>query len=178
MDAFSVSISSGMSFPNLKKRGALRMAASFGGFQMAMPALGWLGGLTFQKLIAHYDHWIAFILLAAIGGKMIYEATRSTEEKTLDPTRLTVLLVLSIATSIDALAVGLSFSCLCISITTPILVIGAVTFALSLAGVFLGRTFGHFFHKRIEIVGGLILIGIGIKILTEHLLAATSAIGV
>jgi putative Mn2+ efflux pump MntP len=117
-----------------------------------------------------YAHWLAFGLLAAIGGKMIYEALRLEEaENPTDPMSIHVLLVLSVATSIDALAVGLSLTFIKVRIVTPALIIGVITFALSYAGVFIGDKLGHFFEKKIEALGGLILISIGIKILIEHL---------
>jgi putative Mn2+ efflux pump MntP len=136
-----------------------------------MPLIGWLAGLSLRDFIAGVDHWVAFGLLGLIGGKMIYGATKiGTHEKETNPLSLFVLLILSVATSIDALAVGLSFAFLKISIATPIIVIGFVTFLLSFLGVLVGNRLGHFFEKKMEIVGGLVLIGIGIKILIEHLL--------
>lgn len=170
MDAFAVSISSGLTIHRLKVGHAFTIAAFFGAFQAVMPVVGWLAGLSVQVYITAIDHWLAFGLLSVIGGKMIYESTfmdGDRDEK--DPLNIYVLLMLSIATSIDALAVGLSLSFLDISIALPALIIGAVTFVLSFAGVFIGDRFGHFFERKIEILGGIILIGIGIKILVEHL---------
>ncbi|MBN1245014.1 manganese efflux pump [Candidatus Bathyarchaeota archaeon] len=170
MDAFAVSIAHGMTIQNRRAATGLVMAFSFGAFQAAMPVLGWLAGLTFIELIANFDHWLAFGLLAFIGGKMIYAArTPSKEEK---ETKLTapVLLILSVATSIDALAVGLSFSLLRESITIPIIIIGVVAFLLSFAGFSFGNKLGKFFERKVQVIGGIVLIGIGIKILLEHLL--------
>ncbi len=170
MDAFAVSVASGLAVSKLRVRYALRMAVFFGLFQAVMPVAGWLLGLGFRRAIQAYDHWLAFVLLAAIGAKMIYESFRLEEaENPSDPMSISVLLVLSVATSIDALAVGLTLTFINVSIAAPALIIGLVTFAISFAGVYLGDKFGHFFEKKIEALGGLILIGIGLKILIEHL---------
>lgn len=170
MDAFAVSIASGIGMKNLGVRHALLIALFFGGFQALMPVLGWAGGRTVAESIAAFDHWLAFGLLSAIGIKMIYEAFRFDEAER-GPKRLSLrfLLVLSVATSIDALAVGLSFAFLDVGIATPAIIIGIVTFIMSFAGVYLGKRVGHLFEGKIEIIGGLILIGIGTKILIEHL---------
>jgi putative Mn2+ efflux pump MntP len=170
MDAFAVSVASGLAVTKLRVRYAFKIALFFGLFQALMPVLGWFLGLGFRHLIEDYDHWLAFGLLTAIGGKMIYESFRLEDaENPRDPMGIQVLLVLSVATSIDALAVGLTLTFIKVPIITPAIIIGAVTFALSYAGVFLGKKFGHFFEKKIEALGGLILIGIGLKILIEHL---------
>ena len=170
MDAFAVSITSGITIQQLKINNALRIAFFFGAFQAIMPLVGWLAGLGLRSLISNVDHWIAFGLLSFIGCKMIYEAvTIQSEEKAINPLNVYVLLMLSIATSIDALAVGVSFAFLNIAIVTPILVIGTITFILSFLGVFIGDRIGHLFENKIEIIGGLILIGIGLKILVEDL---------
>jgi len=170
MDAFAVSITSGLTIKNLKVNNALKIAIFFGSFQAIMPLIGWLAGLSVRSFISGVDHWIAFGLLSFVGGKMIYESiTTKPTSKENNPLNVYVLFVLSVATSIDALAVGLSLSFLNISIAMPVVIIGVVTFLLSFFGVFIGDRFGHFFEKKIEIVGGLILIGIGIKILIEHL---------
>jgi len=136
-----------------------------------MPVIGWLAGLGLKDFIADVDHWIAFGLLSFIGIKMIYEAfyIKEDKQKTDDSLNNQVVLILAIATSIDALAVGVSFAFLSISIVMPVVVIGLITFVLSFLGVYLGNRVGHFFESRIEIFGGIILIGIGIKILIEHL---------
>jgi putative Mn2+ efflux pump MntP len=170
MDAFAVSVASGIAIKRLRVSHALRIAAAFGLFQAIMPVVGWLSGVTLRPLIAGLDHWVAFALLSVVGAKMIYEATRiEAAENPANPLNVFVLLMLSVATSLDALAVGFSFAILSVSIAVPALVIGAVTFALCLAGVFVGRMSGHFFEKRIEVAGGLVLIGIGFKILFDHL---------
>jgi putative Mn2+ efflux pump MntP len=172
MDAFAVSVASGIAIQNLRIHHALRIALAFGLFQAIMPVIGWLAGLALQKYVTGIDHWVAFGLLTFIGGKMIYEATRMEEaEEASNPLNLYVLLVLAIATSVDALAVGITFAMLGTAIMTPVVVIGSVTFVLCLAGVYIGDMFGHFFEKKIEIFGGVVLIGIGLKILLEHLLA-------
>lgn len=172
MDAFAVSITSGLTIKHLKINHALRIALFFGLFQAVMPIIGWLAGFSLRDYISNIDHWIAFGLLSMIGLKMIFESFKmSSDEKEIDPLNIYILLMLSIATSVDALAVGLSLSILRVSIVTPAIIIGIITFILSLIGVFIGDRFGHFFEKKIEILGGLILIGIGLKILIEHLLA-------
>jgi len=171
MDAFVVSIISGSTYRQLHLRHALRMALFFGAFQAVMPLIGSLAGLTFRDYIAHCDHWIAFGLLAAVGGKMIYESFKiKSEGESPDPSNILVLLVLSVATSIDALAVGITLSLLAGSILAAAGVIGLVTFILSYLGVEIGKRFGHFFESRIEALGGVILIAIGAKILFEHIL--------
>jgi putative Mn2+ efflux pump MntP len=170
MDAFAVAVASGIAFKNFRIHHALRMAAAFGLFQAIMPLIGWLAGITMQRFVADIDHWIAFGLLGLIGGKMIYEALQIEEaEEPSNPFGFAVLLVLALATSIDALAVGITFAMLRTAIITPVIAIGSVTFVLSLAGVYIGEAFGHFFEKKIEIFGGLVLIGIGLKIFIQHM---------
>ena len=168
MDAFSVSICSGMASQGVKLPYALRIATFFGGFQALMPLLGWLGGIGLRDIIAGFDHWVALALLAFIGGKMIVESLRADCPTDPAPLRLGALLVLAVATSIDALAVGLSFSLLQVSITVPIIVIGVVTFVLSLVGVFIGKRVGGLFQSRVQLIGGVILVGIGLRIVVEH----------
>ncbi|MBW2053903.1 MAG: manganese efflux pump [Deltaproteobacteria bacterium] len=169
MDAFTVSITSGLvNKPKLSL--TLKLAISFGLFQAVMPVVGWLAGVGFRDFISGIDHWIAFGLLGFIGCKMIFEALGSGSKKTKFQTMNNyTIFILAIATSIDALAVGLSLSFLRVSILFPVIVFGAVTFFLSLLGVVIGNRLGHFFQKKVEIFGGLILIGIGVKILIEHL---------
>ncbi len=170
MDSLAVSITSGLAMRELKIGKALKIAIFFGLFQALMPVVGWLAGLSLTDLISGIDHWIAFALLSLIGCKMIYESIRlESREKVIDPTNVYLLLMLSIATSIDALAVGITFAFLEVSIVTPIIIIGIVTFLLSFLGVFVGNKVGHLFEKKIGVAGGLILIGIGIRILIEHL---------
>jgi len=171
MDAFAVSVTSGVTIKNLQLKHALVIALTFGGFQAVMPLIGWLAGLRLQQVLGNLDHWIAFGLLSLIGGKMIYEAFQLDDaEKADNPLKTSVLLVLGIATSIDALAVGITFAMINVAIVTPIVIIGLVTFILSLVGVYIGDAFGHFFEKKIEILGGLVLIGMGLKILIQHLM--------
>jgi putative Mn2+ efflux pump MntP len=172
MDAFSVSITSGITIKKVRFANALKIGSAFGLFQFIMPLIGWLVGSSLKSLISGIDHWIAFGLLAFIGFKMIYESTsESTSKKKIDPLHNTTLLLLAITTSIDALAVGVSFSFLDTNITIPAVIIGVVTFILSFFGVFVGNGLRHFFEKaKTEVIGGLILIGIGVKILIEHLI--------
>ena len=170
MDAFAVSIVSGVVYKRLEIKHALRIAVFFGGFQAFMPLIGYLAALSVKEYITGYDHWVAFGLLSAVGGKMIYESfqIKPTNEN-FDPSNIFVLLILSVATSIDALAVGVTLSFIHNSIIIAVSIIGLVTFALSYVGVFIGSRFGHFFESKIEGLGGLVLIGLGAKILLEHL---------
>ena len=171
MDAFAVSVASGIAIKNRRVAHAVRMALFFGGFQAVMPVVGWLAGRSVADLVSPWDHWVVFAVLTFIGVKMIYEAFRiEAAGKPTHPFNVYVLLVLAVATSLDALAVGFSFAFLVTDIVTPVLIIGSVTFVLSLAGVAVGDRLGHFFEKKIEIVGGLVLIAIGVKILLEDLL--------
>jgi putative Mn2+ efflux pump MntP len=170
MDAFAVSIASGMTITQNRKKAGLLTAAFFGGFQMLMPIAGWAIGLTLAGVISAFDHWIAFGLLAFIGAKMIYEGTKKEEDQKIPrELQLQSLLILSVATSIDALMVGLSFAFLQTSILLPIAIIGAITFGLSLVGFYFGCGLGKVFGHRIEIAGGIVLIVIGLRILLEHL---------
>ena len=170
MDAFAVSVSSGIIIPNLSLRNALKIALFFGIFQAVMPVIGWLAGTGLKDFIQAVDHYIAFGLLAVIGIKMIYEAFKKREaEQSINPLNFGVLLILSVATSIDALAVGLSFALLSIKILTPVIIIGITTFFISLAGVSFGDKLGHFFKNRVQVIGGIILIGLGIRIFVEHI---------
>jgi putative Mn2+ efflux pump MntP len=169
MDSFAVSIASGITIKNLRIRHALTIAAWFGLFQALMPLLGWLGGIKIKDYICCVDHWIAFALLSFIGCKMIYEAFKLEKiEKRSNPLDIYVLFVLSVATSIDAFTAGISFAMLGVQILTPILIIGIVTFVMSFAGTWIGNKSGHFFEKKIEIIGGIMLIAIGLKILIQH----------
>jgi putative Mn2+ efflux pump MntP len=171
MDAFAVSIASGAMYKQLKIRQTLRIAVFFGGFQAFMPLIGALAGLSFREYISDYDHWVAFALLVAVGGKMIYESFKiKSAEDIRDPSNIFILLALSIATSIDALAIGVTLSLVAGSIAFAVIVIGLVTFTLSYIGVLIGKKIGHFFENKIEAVGGLVLIALGCKILFEHLL--------
>lgn len=172
MDAFAVALSGGFAAGRATPRKTLRLAFHFGLFQFLMPILGWVAGLTVQGLIQAYDHWVAFALLAGIGGKMVYESFRQekVEGRKPDITRGASLVLLSLATSIDALAVGLSLSLLRVRILYPSAVIGVVCFALTAFGFAFGSRLGKLLGKRVELLGGLVLVGIGVKILVEHLL--------
>ena len=169
-DAFAVAISMGLSARKASFRDAVRVGLFFGGFQALMPLLGYLAGSTVSAVIARYDHWIAFGLLAFIGGRMLWESARGTEEGG-QPSlgALRKLLVLSIATSIDALAVGVSLAVLRENIWVNAAWIGCVTFALSTLGVLAGRRLGRRMQRCATVAGGLVLIFIGAKILIEHL---------
>lgn len=175
IDCFTVSITSGIILHRIRWGIFLKMAFLFGLFQAAMPFLGWLGASRFNHLIETYDHWIAFALLAFLGIRMIREYFKDEEERSFDPTRMKVILTLAIATSIDALAVGISFAFTgfhtLFSLLYPLTAIGIASFVISLAGSLIGVFFGKRFNLRVEIFGGLVLIGIGVKILFEHLLA-------
>jgi putative Mn2+ efflux pump MntP len=170
MDAFAVSLASGFSLRKSFLFWSVIIALFFGAFQAGMPILGWFGGNLFRDYIDTFDHWIAFGLLVIIGGRMIYEAFCShPEKKLIRPTNLIVLLGLAVATSIDALAAGLSFSLLDMHILFPALLIGMVTFVLSFCGVMMGKSLGAKWGDRAHVFGGIVLILIGIKILFEHL---------
>ena len=170
MDAFAVSVACGMTIANLRIRHVMRIAIFFGGFQALMPLVGWLAGLTLQGYIAGVAHWLAFGTLTFLGGKMIYEAHFFSDGDTCKVSiDYSILLGLAIATSIDALAVGVTFAAYSISVVTPVIVIGLVTFVMSYAGVMIGQKFCNFPGKRVEVLGGAILIAIGLKILIEHL---------
>ena len=170
-DAFAVSLSSGLMIQRIKFNKALKIALLFGIFQAVMPLIGWIMGLSFREFISNFDHWIAFILLLGIGGKMIYEAYNNLEEdEKFNPLEPYTLLALALATSIDALAAGLGLSLLKSSILFSCTMIGLITFCLSFVGVFLGHKFGNLFNKKIELLGGLTLIFIGSKILIEDLM--------
>jgi len=171
MDAFAVSISKGLSSTENHIRLGLRLAMTFGFFQSGMTLLGYFAGNSFKSLIESFDHWVAFALLLIIGGKMVYEALFEKEEESAETGILSTktLLILGLATSIDALAVGISFSVLEVALLFPVLLIGIVCAFFSFSGVFIGKWAGHYLGKQAEVVGGLILIGIGIKILFEHL---------
>lgn len=174
MDCFAVSLGIGSGGGPRNWRSILRLAFHFGLFQGGMAALGWFAGSRIVNLIAGFDHWLAFILLAWVGGKMIRESFSAEAEDCgkENLTRGKSLVILSIATSIDALAVGLSLGLIDGSILSASLTIGVVSFALSILGYLLGNRLGCRFGKRMELVGGLILLAIGIKVVVEHLLGA------
>lgn len=170
MDAFAVSVCKGLSTGWLKPRHYLAVGAWFGGFQALMPAVGYLLGSSFEKYITRYDHWIAFILLAFIGGNMLKEGFSKESESVNSYFRPSAMAVLAVATSIDALAVGITFALLPdVNIAAAVLFIGIITFVLSCVGLKIGNVFGLKYKSRSEIAGGAILILIGLKILLEHL---------
>lgn len=172
MDAFAVSICKGLKMQRFNVRHAGVIALAFGGFQALMPAIGWFLGKQFESYITGIDHWIAFVLLAVIGGKMAVESFKKEEEdssKENEKLDVKELLVLAVATSIDALAVGITFAFLQVSIVPAVSLIGVITFVLSAVGVFIGHKFGAKFKSKAELAGGIILILIGLKILLEHL---------
>ena len=172
MDAFAVSIAKGLATGKPTVRQALWVGLWFGGFQALMPLLGWLLGSAFARLIAAVDHWIAFGLLALIGGNMIREALSEGEDEGQDASFAPKTMVfLAIATSIDALATGVNFALLDVNIWLAIAIIGCITFALSAVGLMFGGVLGERFRKGAQIAGGIVLIGIGVKILIEHLIA-------
>ncbi len=175
MDAFAVSICKGLGMSKLNKKQMLIIALYFGGFQALMPYIGWAVGARFSSYVSQYAHWIAFILLAIIGGKMIHEAlteSEDCEDDGIKDKKLShkELLLLAIATSIDALAVGISFAFLNVPIIPSIIIIGLTTFAISLVGVIIGNIFGSKYKNKAEFVGGLILVIIGLKIVLEQYL--------
>ena len=174
MDACAVSIATSVMLGRVSSRQVFRFAFHFGLFQMLMPVLGWLAGKSISGLIHQWDHWVAFALLFLIGAKAIYQALteRDAESKINDPTRGLSLIMLSVATSIDALAVGLSFAALGVSVWVPCAVIGIITGTLSAVCMLVGSKIGARFGRHMEIVGGAVLIAIGLKIVIEHLLAS------
>ena len=174
MDAFAVSICKGLSMRKVNKKQCLVIGLFFGGFQALMPFIGWVLGSQFEQYITSIDHWIAFILLGFIGGKMVVEAIREKDEavevgKRAPPLDFKEMFILAIATSIDALAVGITFAFLQVPIVEAVSIIGITTFVISVIGVYVGNFFGNRYKKKAELAGGIILILIGLKILLEHL---------
>ncbi|WP_036485591.1 manganese efflux pump MntP family protein [Myxosarcina sp. GI1] len=170
-DAFAVSLASGFTIKYLKLNKILKIAVFFGVFQFLMTFGGWLIGLSFREFISEIDHWLAFGLLFVLGSKMIYESNQEEDKKSkFNPLEVYTLIALSIATSIDALAVGISLSILKIQIMLTAVVVGVITFNLSAIGVCLGHYFGNLHQNKVEFAGGAILILIGSKILLEHLI--------
>lgn len=172
MDAFAVSVGKGLSTPNARLKHGLICGAYFGGFQALMPLLGYLLASSFADHIRAYDHWIAFALLALIGANMIREAFSNEEEKVDSSFSVKTMLLLAVATSIDALATGVSFALTDANIWLAIGLIGVTTFLFSAAGVKIGSIFGSKYQSRAEFVGGVILVLMGVKILVEHLTGA------
>ena len=169
MDAFAVSVCKGLAMPKCTFKKATIVGLWFGGFQALMPAIGYVLGAQFQETIASIDHWIAFVLLALIGGNMIHEALDNDEEEADASLDVKTMFLLAVATSIDALAIGITFAFLKVNIIPAVCFIGIVTFIISFAGVKIGNVFGARYKNKAEIVGGIILILLGLKILLEHL---------
>ena len=173
MDAFAVSVCKGLAMPKISVKKAFIVGAWFGGFQALMPALGYLLGIQFQDKITSIDHWIAFILLAIIGINMIREACSSECEdgcdQETDALDIRTMFLLAVATSIDALAVGITFAFLKVHIIAAVCFIGVITFIISAAGVKIGNVFGTRYKSKAELAGGIILVLLGLKILLEHL---------
>lgn len=169
MDAFAVSVCKGLALKKMSWKKAIIIGLYFGVFQAVMPTIGFFLGTTFERFITNIDHWIAFILLVSIGINMIKEAFEKESESRNDSVDVKTMLVLSIATSIDALAIGITFACLKMHILIPVITIGLITFIISVIGVKIGNRFGDKYEKKAEIMGGVILILLGTKILLEHL---------
>lgn len=169
MDAFAVSVCKGLAMPKCTFKKAAIVGLWFGGFQALMPAIGYVLGAQFQETIASIDHWIAFVLLALIGGNMIHESLDNDEEEADASLDVKTMFLLAVATSIDALAIGITFAFLKVNIIPAVCFIGIVTFIISFAGVKIGNVFGARYKNKAEIVGGVILILLGLKILLEHL---------
>ena len=168
-DTFAVSLSTGLTVSNIKFWQGVKIAFVLAFFQTIMPLIGWIGGVQVEKYIASYDHWIAFSLLAALGIKMILESFKKEEEKKFNPLLFSVLIGMAVATSIDALVVGLCLAMIKTNIYLALIIIGSVTFLVSMTGMLFGKKANGRSGKKVEILGGLILIGIGLKILIGHL---------
>ena len=169
MDAFAVSICKGLSMKKMNWKNAIIIALYFGIFQALMPVIGYFLGTTFESLVTKFDHWIAFVLLLAIGGSMIKEAFSKDEESKNDKVDFKTMSVLALATSIDALAVGITFAFFEVNVLLAVTIIGLITFIISIIGVKIGNRFGDKYQSKAEFMGGIILILLGIKILLEHL---------
>ena len=170
LDAFAVSLGAGAVGRIGNHRGAIRLAFHFGLFQFLMPVLGWYVGFKIEPLVKSVDDWIAFFLLSYIGVKMIWDSYKPVDEFRRDPSKGKEMVLLSVATSIDALVVGFSLAILMINVWYPAFIIGIVTALLSITGIYLGKVIGSKIGKKLEIMGGLIIIGIGLKILISHLI--------
>lgn len=174
MDSFAVSITTGSVLKRFHFEAMGKISFLFALFQGVLPVIGWMAGESFEEYIRDYDHWVAFILLVFIGGKMIYESFWGNEDTMfLDPYSFRKMATLAIATSIDAFAIGISFSVLDQGIFYPAVIIGIVTFIFSFGGLTIGIKLGRTFGSKVELIGGLILIAIGVKILLEHTVMST-----
>lgn len=169
MDAFAVSIGKGLSMKKMNWKKAIIVGLYFGIFQGLMPIIGFFLGYSFESLVSQIDHWIAFFLLVAIGMNMIRETLKKDEENRNDSVAFKIMIILAIATSIDALTIGITFAFLQVNILTSALIIGVTTFLISVLGVKIGNKFGSKYESKSEVIGGLILILMGLKILLEHL---------
>lgn len=175
MDAFAVSVCKGLGMQKVNKKQAVVIGLFFGGFQALMPFIGWVLGIQFESYITSIDHWIAFVLLGFIGGKMIVEAVKPEDEENVEvrkvdePLDIKEMFILAVATSIDALAVGITFAFLQYPIVEAISIIGVVTFFISIGGVYVGNFFGSKYKNKAEFAGGLILVILGLRILLSHL---------
>ena len=174
MDSFTVAITAGLILKRIQLRHFLTVAFSFGAFQAIMPLMGWAGAVYFYRFIENYDHWIAFAILVFLGVRMIREGIQEDEEKYFDPTKLITVLVLAVGVSIDALAVGISFTCIGMNtlagIAYPLVAIGVTSFVMALGGCFIGSLIGNKLRFPVEPLGGAVLIILGVKILLEHLI--------
>ena len=174
MDSFTVAIASGLILKRVQLRHFLTIAFFFGAFQALMPLMGWAGSLYFHHFIEHYDHWIAFVILVFLGIKMIREGIQGDEEHSFDPTKLVTVLVLAVGVSIDALAVGISFTCIGMDtlaiIAFPLIAIAIASFVMALGGCFIGGLISNKLKFPVEPIGGIVLVILGIKILCEHLM--------
>jgi putative Mn2+ efflux pump MntP len=170
-DTFAVSVSAGLCKKDIRFLPAVRISLILALFQGMMPVIGWVGGYQFARIVGDYDHWVSLILFVAIGIKMIVEAFKDPEEKTFNPHQLTVIMGIALATSIDALVVGLSMAFFKVNIILAAVIIGAVTFFAAMIGMLLGKNVNGRFGRNVEVLGGVILIGIGIQILYNHLSA-------
>lgn len=169
-DSFAVSVCTGLLVNKIKFWQATKVAIILAFFQSAMPLLGWLIGVQLEEYVIDYDHWIAFALLSIIGARMIYESFKPEEKrKDFNPFKPTILIGMALSTSIDALIVGITLAFIEINIYLAVVIIGFVTYVAAMLGMLFGKKAGKWFGKKIEIVGGLILIGLGVKILLEHL---------
>lgn len=168
-DTFAVSVSTGLIKNDIKFKEAVPIALIFGMFQSLMPFIGWLGGIQVKLYMSDYDHWIALVLLSLLGSKMIIESLKEPEEKKFDPMKFSVIVGMALATSIDALVVGVTFALMKVNIWTVIAIIGFITYLTAMLGILIGKKINGIASRYIETLGGIILIGIGIKIVLEHL---------